>query len=247
MPRPARLPLQHQRALALAALPDEGDDVDLVLFLRAAPRFVEQMQLRLATDEVLAGDGEVSSTAARPFFDGRTRRRMRSDAEELGHGFNDPAEPVLKIWERRERHPVATRQGCERGRQIGRLGNAGTTQQHRNDRDAIATPEKRFDLDGHPVGGIVESSRAVDVVGVSRRPQPPRTDDHESHPRRVQRAADALGKDRSWRNGAGIAKHGICSKGKLQPLVELIHRIHGIRAAVADEDTVRPCAHAQPP
>ena len=68
VPRPARLPLEHQCALALATLPDEGDDVDLVLFLRAAPRFVEQMQLRLATDEVLAGDVESIATEARPFY-----------------------------------------------------------------------------------------------------------------------------------------------------------------------------------
>ena len=52
------------------------------------------------------------------------------------------------------------------------------------------------------------------------------------------RAADALGKDRSWRNRAGIAKHRLLSEGKLEPAVELVHRIDGIRAAVAEEDAV---------
>jgi hypothetical protein len=203
------------------------------------------MELRLATDEVLAGDAESIATEARPFFGRRARRRkrLRSNAENLGHGFNDPAEPVLEFWERRESHPVATRQGRERGRQIGRPGNAGTAQQHRNDRDAIATPENRFDLDANPVGGIVESSGTVDVAGVGGGPQSPRTDDHQRHPGHVQRAADALGKDPAWRNGAGIAKHGLLSEGKLESLVELIHRIDGIHAAVADEDAGRIWAH----
>jgi len=57
---------------------------------------------------------------------------------------------------------------------------------YRNDRDAISTPEKHFDLEANPVGGIVESPGAVDVARVSRRTQPPGTYDHESHPRHVQ-------------------------------------------------------------
>jgi hypothetical protein len=83
MPRPARLPIQYQSALALAALPDEGDDVDLVLLLRAAPGFVEQMKLLLATEELLAGDGEPIPTKARLFFNNRTDRckGMRRNAE----------------------------------------------------------------------------------------------------------------------------------------------------------------------
>ena len=77
VPSAARIPFQHDGRLPLAALPDERDDVDLVLG-RAAPRFVQQMQLLLAADKLLARDAQPGR--------GNSRRRLGLGRSGGAHG-----------------------------------------------------------------------------------------------------------------------------------------------------------------
>jgi hypothetical protein len=98
-------------------------------------------------------------------------------------------------------------------------------------------PEQRLDFDANPIFGIVESALASRVV-VFAHGEPPRSDDHQPHPRETECGANIAREVVSFANRPHIAEHGVVPEGELERSVELIHGKRRFTATVTDKNAV---------